>query len=202
MAVAPSVILASSSPRRSALLSTLGVEFVVEPPNKYEEVMRPGLSAAEIVGELSLGKALSVAEDHPNEIVIGADTVVSLNDHVYGKAKSREAAAEVLRTLSGTAHEIVTGVAMIIPGAPTRTTVVSTGVTFRTLRDSDIDAYLATDDWQDKAGSYGIQAFDHFLVERIEGDLFSAMGLPVSWVKIQLMALGVVPGAKKEVVKV
>jgi septum formation protein len=197
MAIAPPVILASSSPRREALFSTLDVEFVVESPSTYEEVMKPELSAAEIVGELSLGKALSVAEGHPDQIVIGADTVVSLHDQVFGKAKSRAEAVEVLRRLSGTAHEIVTGVSIIVPGAPTRTTVVSTGVTFRSLRERNIDGYLATNDWQDKAGSYGIQAFDHFLVERIEGDLFSAMGLPVSWVKVQLMALGVLKREKK-----
>ena len=179
----PRLILASASPRRAAVLSQIGLTFevhpsnVVEPPpNKYSN--KP---ASEITRELALLKAKAVAEDHKEGVVIGADTLVSLDAELLGKPTDDADALTMLTRLSGTCHDVVTGVAFI-DAATGQHSVWSetTQVYFRELSRTEITAYIASGEASDKAGAYGIQGRGAAFVRRIEGCYFNVVGLPLA----------------------
>lgn len=173
----PRVVLASASPRRRELLTLIGIEHVVVPSN-LDETMRPGELPAPHAARLAVDKAAAVAEMHPDAVVIGADTVVVLDGKVLGKPATMDVARDMVRALNGRAHTVVTAVAVAYSGS-TRHAVEEVRVTFRKLDDDEIEAYLATREGMDKAGAYGIQGFGATIVERIEGDYFAVMGLPL-----------------------
>lgn len=180
------LILASASPRRRELLQQVGSAFQVEVSNTPEQV-DPSLLPEEMVQQLALQKALAVAAAHTSGLVLGADTVVVNDGVLLGKPESTEEATKMLRSLSGRWHQVMTAVALVdASGARTPwVSVEKTRVKFRNLTENDIAAYLATGEFMDKAGAYGIQGYGALLVEKIEGCYFNVVGLP-----LQLVAAG------------
>jgi septum formation protein len=182
----PRVILASASPRRRELLSLIGIEHEVRPAN-IDETYLPGEAAREHAERLAREKAGAI--EVPDAITIGSDTIVVVDGRVLGKPRDREHAAEMLSQLSGRSHVVMTGVA-----AKWRGKLVSgleeVGVTFRPLRDDEIDRYIDTGEPMDKAGAYGIQGFGATIVERVDGDYFAVMGLPLNRLARLLETLG------------
>ena len=165
--------LASSSPRRRQLLEMLGIPVQVVPSN-VPEVRRPVETPVDYVERLAREKALSV----PGSLVLGADTTVVVRDEVLEKPIDAADALRMLRKLQGRTHQVVTSVALVADETIHQATDV-TNVVFRRLDDAMLEAYVATGEPMDKAGAYGIQGFGAALVERIDGDFFSVMGLPL-----------------------
>jgi len=155
------------------LLQMLGIPFEVRPSQVPEE-HRPGENPIGYTERLAREKALSV----PGPLVLGADTTVLLDDRLLEKPVDAEDALRMLRTLQGRTHEVITSVALAANGAVRSATDV-TEVTFRPADEEFLRAYVATGEPMDKAGAYGIQGYGAALVERIDGDFFSVMGLPV-----------------------
>ncbi len=172
------MILASASPRRRELLQLAGFDFTVETA-AVEETYDPTLPPAKIVMHLAAVKAEPIARLHPNEPVIGADTVVVLDEAILGKPRDAQDAAAMLRRLSGRVHQVYTGVCLR-RGEKSVCFHECTLVRFKELSDELIAAYVATGEPMDKAGAYGIQGRGCVLVEGIQGDYFNVVGLPVS----------------------
>ena len=172
------VVLASGSPRRHDLLNLIGIPHEVRPAN-IDESMRPRETPHRHAERLAREKASAVATRDPNLITIGADTIVVVHRKVLGKPTDTDHAALMLRQLSGRQHTVITAVA-VSRGKKLRSAVEEVRVKFRKLRDDEIDAYIATGEPMDKAGSYGIQGFGATIVECVEGDYFAVMGLPLA----------------------
>ena len=181
------IILASGSPRRRELLTQMGLDFEVI-TSDCDENIAP-CAPSEMVRELSKRKAKAVANLHPGAIVIGADTVDALGNTILGKPKDPEDAVNALLELSGRTHSVCTGMA-VIDGENTISEVVETKITFTTLTRKDAENYVATGEPLDKAGSYGIQGRGGVFVERIEGDYYSTVGLPICALRKILLSLG------------
>ena len=179
----PRLILASASPRRSALLSQIGITFEVRPSDIIEPSpnVHVNTPASEVTQELALLKARDVAQHFNESIIIGADTLVSLEGTLLGKPTDDADAFKMLTHLSGTCHEVVTGVALVEAGTG-REVVWSetTQVYFRELDSTEIAAYIASGETSDKAGAYGIQGRGAAFVRRIEGCYFNVVGLPLA----------------------
>jgi len=187
----PPLYLASASPRRRMLLSQLRLSFTVIPPRLEEEGYLGGEPAG-AVRLLALAKARSAAEGLEAGLVIGADTVVVLEEEVMGKPSGPEEAREMLRRLSGATHRVLTGVAVL--NAADGEALVDheeTLVTFRRLRPEEIEAYVASGEPLDKAGAYGVQGLGAVLVRRIEGCYFNVVGLPLARLAEMLAHFGV-----------
>jgi septum formation protein len=187
----PRLILASASPRRRELLTLLGLPFEVI-PSAYDEKLPERTSDPELLAaELAAGKAAEVAAREPRRVVIGADTLVLLEDRVFGKPANDPDANRMLAELSGKGHRVVTGVCLCPPrgAAPIRFSQ-TTLVRFRALLPSEIRAYVATGEPMDKAGAYAIQGAGALLVEAIEGDYNNVVGLPLTQLALHLRALG------------
>jgi len=167
------LILASASPRRRQLLEMLGIPVRVV-PSHIPEVRRPVETPVDYVERLAREKALSV----PGRLVLGADTTVVVRDEVLEKPLDAADALRMLRKLQGRTHQVVTSVALVADETVHQATDV-TNVVFRRLDDAFLEAYIATGEPMDKAGAYGIQGYGAALVERIDGDFFSVMGLPI-----------------------
>lgn len=175
------LILASDSPRRRSLLEEMGLEFTAVSPNADERVEET-LSAEELVQTLATRKARAVAcLQNGEDIVLGADTVVSFGGEIYGKPRDMAHAREMLLTLSGTTHEVYTGVCLC-RGERSLSAAVCTRVTFAPIGEHEIDTYLSCFNPLDKAGAYGIQDAGGLFVERIDGDFYNVIGLPLSMV--------------------
>ena len=185
------LVLASGSPRRKELLEMLRVRDLRIIPAVGEEKTDPGLPPDKIVEALSRAKAEEVAPKcAPDDVVVAADTIVWADGRVFGKPADAAMAAAMLRTLSGRGHQVCTGVTVIGPrGEDTR--VEQSEVFFRRLSASEIDAYIKTGEPMDKAGAYGAQGRAALFVERIEGDFFNVMGLPLCTLGKMLAGQGV-----------
>jgi len=170
-------VLASASPRRRELLNLIGVAHEVRPAN-IDESARPREAPRRHAERLAREKASAVATRDPDLITIGADTLVVVNRKVLGKPADTGEAARMLGLLSGRDHTVITAVA-VSRGNKLRSAIEEVRVKFRRLRDDEIEAYIATGEPMDKAGAYGIQGFGATIVERIEGDYFAVMGLPL-----------------------
>lgn len=170
------VVLASSSPRRRDLLDLIGISHDVRPAD-VDESIQPGESPSEYAERLAREKAEAIAGDG-TDIVIGADTVVVIDGRVLGKPVNDQQAEAMLESLGGRTHTVVTAVAVVVDGR-TSSGVEEVVVTFRRLTADEITSYVATGEPMDKAGAYGIQGFGATIVERIEGDYFAVMGLPL-----------------------
>lgn len=175
------MILASQSPRRQQLLKFITPDFSVAPAD-IDETRLAGETPRVYVERLAQEKAAEQAILHPEELVLAADTIVALDDAIFGKPADRAAAAATLNTLSGKTHTVYTGVCLR-RGDKSASRVVACDVTFYRLTESDITEYLATGEADDKAGSYGIQGPGALLIEKINGDYYAVMGLPVATVK-------------------
>ncbi len=208
------LILASTSPRRKELLAGLGLTFTVDPSHE-DEMVAPGTSPKEIVELLARRKAESVAKRHDSGLVIGSDTIVVLGNEVLGKPEDAEDAYRMLSALQGKSHEVYTGIAivdadagdssrleagkfslgeigeyrMLTPHVMVGHTVSK--VVFGPMSDSEIWAYIETGAPLDKAGAYGIQGLGSMFIEKIEGDFYSVMGLPIRLLFRMLDASGV-----------
>jgi septum formation protein len=183
------VILASQSPRRRELLSLVGIGHEVRPAD-IDETYLAGEKPAPHAERLARGKCAVIAEREPDALVIGSDTIVVVDGDVLGKPKDEGDAAHMLRRLSGRTHIVVTAVAVAWKGE-TRSAVEEVNVTFHSLSDDDIAAYIATREPMDKAGAYGIQGFGATIVERVDGDYFAVMGLPLQLLVRVLRELGI-----------
>ncbi|MBQ2848206.1 MAG: septum formation inhibitor Maf [Clostridia bacterium] len=172
------IILASSSPRRKELMATAGLDFEIKVKDVDESIPdgTPPIDAAKMTAKK---KALAVADDFSDCIVIGADTIVVAGDKILGKPADKADACSMLRMLSGIEHEVITGVC-IACGEKTENFATVSKVKFYDLTDEEIESYVATGEPMDKAGSYGIQGRGCTLVEKIEGDYFNIVGLPVA----------------------
>lgn len=170
------IILASKSPRRKELLSLITENFVIKSA-EVDENLPKGIQPDKAVEYLSKIKAEPFRNDE--DIIIGADTVVSIDGVILGKPKDRSNAFKMLKMLSGKYHSVFTGVTIIKPDS-TKTFSVETRVKFFDLTDREINDYLDTGEPFDKAGAYGIQGKGSLLVEKIDGDYFNVVGLPVS----------------------
>ncbi len=171
------VVLASSSPRRRELLNLIGLAHEVRPPN-LDDSMRPREAPRRHAERLARDKASAIAMRDPDLITIGADTIVVINRKVLGKPVDEEDAARMLAMLSGREHTVITAVA-VSRGKKLRSAIEEVKVRFRRLREDEIEAYIATGEPMDKAGAYGIQGYGATIVERVEGDYFAVMGLPL-----------------------
>lgn len=185
------IILASGSPRRKQILEQVGLNFTVE-VSDYEEKSIPGVSPSEFVETLSLEKANVVAKNHNDAIIIGADTIVVLDNQILGKPKTKQDAREMLKKLSGNTHSVFTGFTIIdTVNKRTITNHVETKIRFKNLSEEEIRAYIETGEPMDKAGAYGVQDKGALFVEHIEGDYSSVMGLPIVKIFEILKELGI-----------
>ncbi len=172
---APRVILASASPRRRELLSLIRIAHEVQPAN-VDESLLAGETPQGHAERLAREKARTIADREPAAVVIAADTIVVVDGDILGKPTDRDAAAVMLRRLSGRTHRVFTAIA-VARADRIRAAVEQVEVTFRPLNEAEIAAYIATGEPMDKAGAYGIQGFGATIVERVNGDYFSVMGL-------------------------
>ena len=200
------IILGSASPRRKEILAQIGAEFTVQVSGK-EEVYRSS-RPEDIVRELALMKAENVASDLSEElsemkhtvikdtVILGADTVVVLDDRILGKPGDKAEAFEMLTRLQGRTHEVCTGVAALDFDSTGRKRVtdhaVVTKVFVHTMTEKEIRYYIATGEPMDKAGAYGIQGRFAPYIDRIEGDYYNVVGLPASYVYQMLKGLGAI----------
>ncbi len=178
------IILASASPRRQELIKMI-TENVEVFPAVCDETVKDGLIGKEVAEYLSSVKGEAVKNYFENEIIVSADTIVCLGNEVLGKPKSNEDAVSMLKKLSGKTHSVFTGVT-IIKGERKKTFSNETKVKFYELTESEIKDYVNSGECADKAGSYGIQGKGGLLVEKIDGDYFNVVGLPVAKLKREI----------------
>jgi len=182
------IILASQSPRRTALLTMLGIVHTVDPAD-IDETPIAGEIPEGLAVRLARTKALDVAARHPGHLVVGADTVVVLDGELLGKPESPAEAEAMLARLAGREHRVITAVAVARDDTAWDRTD-TTRVWFRPLDAATIRNYVATGEPLDKAGAYGLQGFGALLVERIDGDCFGVIGLPIRLVADLLAEAG------------
>lgn len=173
------LILASQSPRRRDLLQREGVAFtVVTLPTEEED--DPTLPPEELCARNAAAKAAAVAKLHPQDTVVGADTLVFIDGHPLGKPADAEDAVRMLTELQGRTHCVCTAVAVFMPGGERRDFAEKSYVTFRRMNRADIDRYLQEVYVLDKAGAYAMQEKSELIVEKVEGDVDNVIGLPVT----------------------
>jgi septum formation protein len=173
----PRLVLASRSPQRRAILAQLGVPFEVRPAEVVEEEAG---DPADVARENAVRKALAV-DRGPGEVVLGVDTLVAGDaGEIWGKPPSEAAARETLRRLAGRTHRVVSGLALARAPGDVRVTVAVTEVTFRAFGEETLAWYVASGEWEERAGGYAIQGRGAALVERIAGDYLNVVGLPVA----------------------
>lgn len=186
----PSLILASASPRRRELLEQAGVIFTVIPSNADEDVIA-GETPAEYALRVAKAKAQDVANTQPGHWVLGADTIVVIDDNILGKPKDATDGYRMLRLLSGCIHQVMTAFVLIAANGQEYThQIVATTVTFKPLSDEQIQEYLATGEPFDKAGAYAVQGIGAALVEKVEGSYTNVVGLPIDEVLEVLRSAG------------
>lgn len=173
-----SIILASASPRRRELLGVITPDFTAVSIDADETLPAdiPALTASEYLAEI---KAAAAAEIYPDDTVIGCDTTVICGGEILGKPKDKKECRRFMNMLSGITHQVATGCCIISKGCKTSFTEI-TDVTFRQLTAEEIEEYISTDEPYDKAGGYGIQGKAALLIEKINGDYFNVVGLPLS----------------------
>ena len=185
------VVLASTSPRRRELLALLGIPFEVQSPI-FEECVVPGHAAEDLTASFARGKAHSVAKDDPEAIVLGSDTLIELDGEVLGKPRDLAEARTILRRLAGREHLVHTAVTIFCPARLKESTQVSTArVRMKPFNAEEHERYLATGDSLGKAGAYSIQGPGGELVERLDGDFTTVVGLPLRLVAGLLSQAGV-----------
>ena len=182
------VVLASGSPRRQELLKKLCNDFIVEPCNAAE--METAENPAALAIKNATIKAETVAQKHLGDIVIGADTIVVLNGKIFGKPHGERGAVEMLKTLSGKKHEVITGLAICTSGK-TYTASEVTEVFFGEMTEAEIGAYVATGEPLDKSGSYALQGGAAKFIRKINGDWSNVVGLPLYRLRMLAKSIGI-----------
>ena len=184
------IILASKSPRRRELLEKLGLSFTVMTED-VDETMDPARALEDEIQRVSERKARAVQNlADPEDLIISADTVVCVDGRRLGKPSDEDEARAMLRLLSGRAHTVVSGLCLL-QGPRCETGAVTTTLHFRSLSDREIDAYIATGEPMDKAGAYGIQGLASIFVDKLDGDYYNVMGLPLCTLAAMLRGFGV-----------
>jgi septum formation protein len=185
------IILASGSPRRKELLKNIGLKFEVSAED-VEEELTGSLSPATLAEKLSLKKAKAAAKKYPDAIIIAADTIGVFEGQIIGKPHTAIEAKRMLTMLSGKSHLVVTGYSIIDTGIKKSVTKsVETKVYFRKLTKAEIESYVKTGEPLDKAGAYAIQGLGALIVEKIEGDYYNIIGLPLNSLMESLREFGV-----------
>lgn len=174
------IILASSSPRRKEILGNTNLKFKIIKSN-IDEVILSKESPYQVVMRLAYEKSMDIAYSNRDKLIIGADTVVCLDDVILGKPKDELEAIEMIKKLSGKTHQVITGISLINLDANKKIIdYVVSYVKFKNLSHEDVMDYIQTNESLDKAGAYGIQGYGALLVEEIKGDYFNIVGLPIS----------------------
>jgi septum formation protein len=186
----PDFILASASPRRVDLLRQIGIVPDQIIPADIDETALKSEPPRQLVARLALSKASFIAKDHPGAFVLGADTVVACGRRIMPKADTPDQARAFLKLLSGRRHRVIGGLAIIAPAGELRQRVVETVVAFKRLSAKDLDAYLASDEWQGKAGAYAIQGLAAKFVRQVNGSYSNVVGLPLFETSQLLNGLG------------
>ncbi len=174
------LVLASASPRRQELLRNAGIAFEVQPAHINEDLL-PEETAKACAERLAREKALAIASQRPHNVVLGADTVVTIDGQLLGKPTDAADAARMLRLLSGRNHQVITGVCLAFNG-DISVASEATQVTVNALTEKEISDYIASGEPMDKAGAYAIQGIASRWIPKIEGDYFNVVGLPVALV--------------------
>lgn len=170
------IILASRSPRRAFLLKNVGLQFE-QIPSHIEENLN-GMQPEDFVIHYSQKKAEAIQKIHTDSFIIGADTIVVLNNKIIGKPKNDEDAFQILKKLSGKCHEVLTGVSILFHDSQV-SDIAKTKVYFNPISDEDIREYVSTGEPMDKAGAYGIQGYGSQFIDKIKGCYFNVMGFPI-----------------------
>ena len=174
------VILASASPRRKEILQNTKLDFDIQ-KSDIEEVILENESPEDMVVRLAYEKAFDVAKRNTDRLVIGADTIVALDNEVLGKPKDQNEAYQMIKRLSNKTHKVITGISLInLKENKIIKDYVVSFVTFKDLSEDSIKDYINTNESLDKAGAYGIQGYGALLVKNIQGDYFNIVGLPIS----------------------
>ncbi|KGJ50923.1 septum formation inhibitor Maf [Clostridium sp. NCR] len=174
------IILASGSPRRKEILENTNLKFSVITSDIDERIFE-NEEPIQLVLRLAFEKCMSVAQNNPSDLVIGADTIVVLDNEILGKPKNEEEAFKTLSKLSNREHQVITGMSIVnLENEKKLVDYAISNVKFKKLTDQDIKDYISTKECLDKAGSYGIQGYGALLVEEIKGDYFNIVGLPIS----------------------
>lgn len=174
------IILASASPRRKEILENTNLKFRIIKSDIDEKIFE-GESPQQVVMRLSFEKCMDIACNNESSLVIGADTIVVLDDMILGKPKDKDEAYCMLKKLSNKVHQVITGISLInLEGNKKIIDYVVSNVKFKDLSEEDIKDYIQTNESLDKAGAYGIQGYGALLVEEIKGDYFNIVGLPIS----------------------
>jgi septum formation protein len=185
------IILASASPRRKELLEKIGLKFEVE-ASGYDEEIDAGLDPSELVRQLSIKKAKSVAAGHKNALIIAADTIGVMGEKILSKPHTENEAYKMLQEINGKSHLVITGFSILDTTTNKIVTgIVNTRVYIKKLTGQEIDAYVKTGESLDKAGAYAIQGMGAVIVEKIEGDYYNVMGLPLNALTEALKEFGI-----------
>ncbi len=187
------LILASQSPRRFKLLKEAGIDFeAIKAEHEEPDPADWRFSPAEFAQAAGYFKARSVGQRYPNRVILGADTIVAFNDRIYGKPLDRQDARRILLDLTSAPHEVITGVALYHPLTSRRLIEHDvTRITMRRMSEQELENYLDSNEWQGKAGAYGIQESADAFVEKIEGSFSNVVGLPVELVMDMLKRFNV-----------
>jgi septum formation protein len=185
----PILILASASPRRQELLREAEIAFAVHPAHINED-QHAGEPPLQYALRLAREKAQAIARQYPQSYVLGADTIVVIDNEVLGKPRDAEDAARMLRKLSGREHQVTTAVSLVKPGGKTETRSSTTQVFFREIAEDEIQQYIAGGEPMDKAGAYAIQGGASRFADRIVGEYSNVVGLPLSLVTEMLRKSG------------
>ncbi|MGQ0672186.1 MAG: Maf family nucleotide pyrophosphatase [Hyphomicrobium sp.] len=192
----PKLVLASASPRRLTLLAQVGIEPDALRPASIDESVRSGEMPRALVSRLARGKAEAARDQIANDrdiadaYVLAADTIVATGRKILGKPKHMEEAAECLQRLSGRAHRVLTAVSLITPQDKVRIKIVDTRVRFKHLSKTEIESYIASREWRDKAGGYAIQGLAGCFVQKLNGSYSNVVGLPLTEVVQMLIGEG------------
>lgn len=192
MSINKNIILASASPRRRELLEQIGVKFIVK-PSTCEEVITDNIPSKAVMS-LARQKAEDIAETEKNALIIGSDTIVSINNIILGKPKDKNDAYKMLKMLQGATHQVFTGVCVINKSDDEikyYEFYSKTDVTFYKMSDTQINTYIESKEPMDKAGAYGIQGKSAVYIEKITGDYNTVVGLPVAMLYQTLLDNGI-----------
>lgn len=174
------IVLASASPRRREILENTNIKFDII-SSSIDELVLEGESPCHMVMRLAFEKGIDIASKRKSDLVISADTIVVLDNKVLGKPKDEDEARNMITSLSGKTHQVITGISLInLENNKKIIDYVISNVKFKNLSENDINDYIKTKESLDKAGAYGIQGYGALLVEEIQGDYFNIVGLPVS----------------------
>jgi septum formation protein len=186
----PPLVLASASPRRLQLLCQVGLEPDLVDPAEIDEMPERGETGRRLAMRLARAKAAAAAARHPGAFVLAADTVVALGRRLLGKPDGEADARRMLELISGRAHRVLTAVAAIAPGGRAAARLSETRVRFKRLTGADLAAYLASGEWEDKAGAYGVQGRAGAFVLALNGSYTGVVGLPLYETRALLTGLG------------